>query len=131
MLTRAVPSSGACIAPVPLCNARDPDPARITFDVPARRQSRLADVTVSELPPILFAPVLRAEGWLSIGLQQQNILDALRARSDPPDVRVLAPDERITALPMGKQGLRDLGYPLWIRLKARSLGRCILHVTDH
>lgn len=82
-------------------------------------------------PHILVAPVLRAEGWTSIDLQQQNILAALRARAKPPSLSVLQPPELPPVVPLAKQLVRDVCYPWIVRAKAAALGRCVLHVTDH
>lgn len=79
---------------------------------------------------VLFAPVLRAEGWFSIELQERNILDALRAHPAAPRLHVIAPGENAARLPLGKQWLRDIRYPAMLRARAARLGRCVLHVTD-
>lgn len=82
------------------------------------------------LPPVLFAPVLRAEQWVSIDLQQADILRALRSNTQLP-VTVMNVRETLASLPGGKSLLRDFVYPRRIRTAAEKLGRCVLHVTDH
>ncbi|MCX6955548.1 MAG: glycosyltransferase family 1 protein [Verrucomicrobia bacterium] len=86
---------------------------------------------MSDLPAVLFAPVLRAEGWTSIDLQQKNILDALRGRDRSPRVAVLQLPEAVAYFPFGKPAVRDLLYPRLIRRAAAAIGPCVLHVTDH
>lgn len=82
-------------------------------------------------PTILFAPVLRSERWTSIDLQQQNILDALRALPDPPRIEIAEPSEALVRLPGGRPFARDFLYPARLRRAASRLGHCVLHVTDH
>ena len=82
-------------------------------------------------PAILFAPVLRAEKWTSIELQQQNILEAVRIRTPARRISVAEVAGTFSNLPFGKQLLRDIYYPRLIRRQAADLGPCVLHVTDH
>jgi glycosyltransferase involved in cell wall biosynthesis len=85
-------------------------------------------------PHILFAPVLRSEGWLSIDLQQQNILDALSARFPELPMTVLHPDESRVGNAMSRRWLRDFRYPRLIQKEAAQLsreGRVVMHVGDH
>lgn len=87
---------------------------------------------MSELPSILFAPVLRAEGWTSIDLQQADILHALRSCRPDQEINVLAMTERAAALPLGRRLLRDVLYPRRIRAEARRMKTpAVLHVSDH
>ena len=83
-------------------------------------------------PHILFAPVLKAEGWISIDLQQRNILEALQAQTSPPSLSIIRVPERGARVPMIRRFLRDLYYPARIRseVAARS-GPSLLHVSDH
>lgn len=81
-------------------------------------------------PSVIFAPVLRAEGWTSIDLQQENILSALRALDDPPEIMVLDPDRRPAGVLLPKQLIRDYCYPRLIRAAAMASPGCVLHVTD-
>jgi glycosyltransferase involved in cell wall biosynthesis len=87
-------------------------------------------------PPILLAPVLRAERWTSIDLHRQNTLDAFAQHA--PDWRVvdIAPDEQRFSGRFGKRALRDFIYPWHARNQARrhekQAGlRPIVHVIDH
>jgi len=79
---------------------------------------------------VLFAPVMRAECWTSIDLQQQNILEALRAHPEPPRLSTVRMSESLARVPFGRQFLRDAIYPHRIRAQAAAIGRCVLHVTD-
>lgn len=86
------------------------------------------------LPHILFAPVLKSEGWLSIDLQQRNILEALNERFPDLATVVMAPDESRVKSPMQRRWLRDFKYPRLIRREAERLsadGKVVLHVGDH
>ncbi|MDZ4286379.1 MAG: glycosyltransferase family 1 protein [Prosthecobacter sp.] len=81
---------------------------------------------------ILFAPVLRTEGWLSIELQEQNILEALHTHHPEWPLTRLAPDEAGTEQPMRRRWRRSITYPRLIReAAAKTGGRCVLHVSDH
>ena len=87
------------------------------------------------LPPILFAPVLRAEGWMSIDLHHENCLEYY-ARSAPElEVIDLSPDERLASSKLGRKILREIIYPLKIRSRGKRYTRLgprpILHVIDH
>jgi glycosyltransferase involved in cell wall biosynthesis len=83
------------------------------------------------LPHIWFAPVLRAEGWMSIELQERNILDALGAHQ--PELRVtrLTPKEPKPSNPMQRRWLRSVAYPRHIRASAAGNGSSVLHISDH
>src|ERR1700752_550140 len=87
------------------------------------------------LPPILLAPVLRAEGWMSIDLHRQNCLEHYAKEAPELEVVDLAPDERLARSKLGKRILRELIYPLNIRSLASESSRIgrrpILHVIDH
>lgn len=83
-------------------------------------------------PHILFAPVLKSEGWVSIDLQQANILDALNAQPSPPSLTVVTVPESGAHIPMIRRILRDVALPLQIRSQARQInGPSLLHVSDH
>jgi len=81
--------------------------------------------------PVLFAPVLRSEGWSSIHLQTLDILTALRAHPNAPAITVVAPKETLARIPGGKIWLRDVSYPRLLRSAASRIGSCVLHVSDH
>lgn len=84
---------------------------------------------------VMFAPVLKSEGWLSIDLQQADILRALDATRPDLPVVVLEPDERLSRLPLCRQFSREVLYPWLIVRTGRSLSRRglrpLLHVADH
>ncbi|MBK8095023.1 MAG: glycosyltransferase family 4 protein [Verrucomicrobiaceae bacterium] len=81
---------------------------------------------------ILFAPVLRSEGWISIDLQQQNILEALRAHAPEVSITILQPPEHGSRLPLVRPLLRDMLYPRLIRARSATLPRgTLLHIADH
>jgi glycosyltransferase involved in cell wall biosynthesis len=83
-------------------------------------------------PHILFAPVLKAEGWISIDLQQQNILEALRAEPQPPSLTEIRVPEHGAQVRMIRRFLRDFYYPARIRSEAHAAGSStLLHVSDH
>lgn len=83
-------------------------------------------------PHVIFAPVLKSEGWISIDLQQENILDALRASNSPPSVSVLEIPERGACIPMIRRFLRDVYYPARIRAEVSAQREpTLLHVSDH
>ena len=79
---------------------------------------------------ILFAPVLKAEGWTSIDLQQNNILDALKQYYPDLPVEVLNLPERWAHRRMVRRFLKDVYYPQLIREKVRGK-KTILHISDH
>ncbi len=81
-------------------------------------------------PTVLFAPVLPAEGWTSIELQEQNILDALRAQPRPPRIVVVPVADWFARFPVGRQFFRNVVYPRRIRRLAATIGRCVLHVSE-
>jgi glycosyltransferase involved in cell wall biosynthesis len=87
------------------------------------------------LPTIIFAPVLRAEGWTSIDLHRQNCLDYYARVSPNLHVVDAGPDERWAGSRLGKRIVRDVLYPRHIRrlgLRHQTGGtRPILHVIDH
>ena len=84
---------------------------------------------------VMFAPVLKTEGWLSIDLQQADILRALGATRPDLPVVVLKPEERLSRLPFGRRFSREVLYPWLIVRTGRSLSRRglrpLLHVADH
>lgn len=83
-------------------------------------------------PHILFAPVLKAEKWVSIDLQQENILDALTAQPSPPPLTVVTVPETGAHIPMIRRLLRDVALPIQIRSHAaQHRGPTVLHVSDH
>lgn len=82
-------------------------------------------------PTVLFAPVLRAEGWTSINLQEQNILDALQALPQPPRIVMVPVNDWFARFQPGRQFFRDVVYPRRIRRMAAAIGPCVLHVTEH
>lgn len=84
---------------------------------------------------VMFAPVLKSEGWISIDLQQADILRALAATRPDLPVVVLQPEERFSHLPFGRQFVREVLYPRMIvrtggALRRQGL-RPLLHVADH
>jgi len=89
-----------------------------------------------EHPPVLLAPVLRAERWISIDLHRQNTLDAFARHAPGWNVVDIAPNERHFGGRLGKRLLRDVLYPWHVRRQARrhaarSLVRPLVHVIDH
>lgn len=84
---------------------------------------------------VMFAPVLESEGWLSIDLQQADILRALGANQPDLPVVVLKPDRGFSRLPFGRRLCREVFYPLLIVRTGRTLSRRgfrpLLHVADH
>lgn len=84
---------------------------------------------------IMFAPVLKAEGWISINLQQADILRALQTEHPDLRIEVLQPNEHLCRLPFGKRFSREVLYPRLIRKTGRRLSRQglrpLLHVADH
>ena len=90
------------------------------------------------LPHIWFAPVLRAEGWLSIDLQQQNIIDALSSHYPELSLTQLRVQETGQERGMRRRWLRDVHYPRFIRANsgpnaapAGAADSSILHISDH
>jgi glycosyltransferase involved in cell wall biosynthesis len=81
------------------------------------------------LPHIWFAPILRSEGWLSIELQEQNILEALKTHQPDLPVTRLQPQEMDATQPMRRRWQRNIAYPRLIRQTAAGGG--VLHVSDH
>lgn len=89
-----------------------------------------------EHPPVLLAPVLRAERWTSIDLHRQNTLDAFVLHAPDWPVVDIGPDESRFGGRLGKRVLRDFVYPWHVRRQAqlhakRSGARPVVHVIDH
>jgi glycosyltransferase involved in cell wall biosynthesis len=84
---------------------------------------------------VMFAPVLKSEGWLSINLQQADILRALETTRPDLPVTVLQPAEGLSRLPLGKRFSREVLYPWLVVRTGRALSRRgfrpLLHVADH
>jgi glycosyltransferase involved in cell wall biosynthesis len=104
---------------------------------PAPRSDAMGSRSImkSGNPTILFAPVLKAENWLSIDLHRSDTLAAF-AKMPDWDVKDITPKEHPRWGEIGRRVTRDFLYPLHVRRMAqrqmaRTGVRPIVHVIDH